>query len=95
MQLQILLCDSGEVGVEFAMKVLERLLDVFGRRRQLLLGAQSQPDDLMALIRAVRANAYFKITGKKLPIQELPSGSTIDDMTKDLSPSRRLARRNL
>ncbi|MGY5863851.1 MAG: hypothetical protein RTV41_04570 [Candidatus Thorarchaeota archaeon] len=77
------------------MKVLERLLDVFGRRRQLLLGAQSQPDDLMALIRAVRANAYFKITGKKLPIQELPSGSTIDDMTKDLSPSRRLARRNL
>ena len=77
------------------MKVLDRLLDVFGRRRQLLIGAKSQPDDLMALVRAVRANAYFKITGKKLPIQELPSGSTIDDMTKDLSPSRRLARRNL
>ncbi|MHA1951603.1 MAG: hypothetical protein ACXAAO_00660 [Candidatus Thorarchaeota archaeon] len=77
------------------MKIMNRLLDVFGRRRQLLLGAKSQPDDLMALIRAVRANAYFKITGKKLPVHKLPSGGTISDMTKDLSPSRRLARRNL
>ena len=95
MQLQILLYDSGYSEVEFPMKVLDRFLDVFGKRRQLLIGAKSQPDDLMALVRAVRANAYFKITGKKLPIQELPSGSTIDDMTKDLSPSRRLARRDL
>ena len=75
--------------------MLDKLLDVFGRRRQMLIGAQSQPDDLMALIRAVRANAYFKITGKKLPIQELPTSSTIDDMTSNLSPSRRLARRDL
>ncbi|MFW9808273.1 MAG: hypothetical protein ACFFE6_02740 [Candidatus Thorarchaeota archaeon] len=77
------------------MKILERLLDVFGRRRQLLLGATSQPNDLLALIRVVRANAYFKITGKKLPVQELPSGNSVDDMAKDLSPSRRLARRGL
>ena len=77
------------------MNMLDRFLDVFGRRRQMLIGAQSQPDDLMALIRAVRANAYFKITGKKLPIQELPTSSTIDDMTSNLSPSRRLARRDL
>lgn len=77
------------------MKILDRLLDVFGRRRQLLLGATSQPTDLMTLVRAVRAQAYFKITGKKLPVQELPTGNTIDDMTKDLSPTRRLARRNL
>ena len=77
------------------MNMLDRFLDVFGRRRHMLIGAQSQPDDLMALIRAVRANAYFKITGKKLPIQELPTSSTIDDMTSNLSPSRRLLRRDL
>ena len=77
------------------MKIVEKLLDVFGRRRRMLLGAISQPNDLMALVHAVRANAYFKITGKKLPVQELPTGSNIDDMTSDLSPSRRLARRNL
>lgn len=87
--------DLDESILEIAMKILERLLDVFGRRRQLLLGAKSQPNDLMALVRAVRANAYFKITGKRLPVQELPTGSSIDDMTRDLSPSRRLARRDL
>ncbi|MFW9769915.1 MAG: hypothetical protein ACFFF9_13335 [Candidatus Thorarchaeota archaeon] len=93
--MQILLYDLDESILEIAMKILERLLDVFGRRRQLLLGAKSQPNDLMALVRAVRANAYFKITGKRLPVQELPTGSSIDDMTRDLSPSRRLARRDL
>ncbi|MHA1943046.1 MAG: hypothetical protein ACW96M_01490 [Candidatus Thorarchaeota archaeon] len=77
------------------MKILDKLLDVFGRRRQLLLGAKSQPTDLIAFVRAVRADAYFKITGKKLPVRELQAGTTIDDMTKDLSPSRRLNRRNL
>ena len=77
------------------MKIVDRFLDAFGLRRQRLLGATSQPNDLMAMIQAVRANAYFKITGKKLPVQELPTGNTLDDMTKDLSPSRRLARRNL
>ncbi|MFW9816792.1 MAG: hypothetical protein ACFFEW_12750 [Candidatus Thorarchaeota archaeon] len=93
--MQILLYDLDESILEIAMKILERLLDVFGRRRQLLLGAKSQPNDLMALVRAVRANAYFKITGKRLPVQELPTGSSIDDMTRDLSPSRRFARRDL
>ena len=77
------------------MKIVDRFLDVFGMRRQRLLGATSQPNDLMAMIQAVRANAYFKITGKKLPVQELPTGNTIDDITKDLSPSRRLTRRDL
>lgn len=75
------------------MKILDRLLDLFGRRRHLLLGAEPQPNDLMTIVRAVRANAYFKITGKRLPVQELPSSSTVDDTSKDLSPSRRLARR--
>ena len=77
------------------MKVMDRLLDLFGKRRALLLGATTQPNDLMAYIYAVRANAYYRITGKKLPIQNLPTGDTVEDMTKNLSPSRRLARRGL
>jgi hypothetical protein len=77
------------------MKILDRLLDVFGQRRALLLGATTQPNDLMAYIYAVRANAYFRITGKKLTLQNLPTGNDVEDMTKNLSPSRRLARRGL
>ncbi len=77
------------------MKIMEKLLDVFGKRRALLLGAASQPNDLMAYIHAVRANAYFKITGKRLPLQNLPSGENVEDLTENLSPSRRLARRNI
>lgn len=77
------------------MKILEKLLGVFGRRRALLLGATTQPNDLMAYIHAVRASAYYRITGKRLPLRNLPSGEDASDMTKNLSPSRRLARRNL
>ena len=77
------------------MKILDRLLDVFGRRRALLLGATSQPNDLMAYIYAVRANAFYRITGKKLTLQNLPEGTDVEDMTNNLSPSRRLARRGL
>lgn len=77
------------------MKILDRLLDVFGRRRALLLGATAQPIDLMAYVHAVRASAYYRITGKRLPVQNIPQGINVDDMTGNLSPSRRLARRNL
>ncbi|MHA2351654.1 MAG: hypothetical protein ACXABX_00870 [Candidatus Thorarchaeota archaeon] len=78
-----------------AMKILDKLLDVFGRRRALLLGSTTQPNDLVAYIYAVRASAYYRITGKRLPLQNLPSGEDAIDMTKNLSPSRRLARRDL
>lgn len=77
------------------MKVMERLLDVFGKRRALLLGATAQPNDLMAYIHAVRAQAYYRITGKRLPLLNLPAGDGVEDMTNNLSPSRRLARRGL
>ena len=77
------------------MKIMDRLLDVFGKRRALLLGATTQPNDLMAYIYAVRAHAYYRITGKRLPIQNLPTGVNAEDMTRNLSPSRRLARRGL
>ncbi len=77
------------------MKLLDKLLDVFGKRRALLLGAATQPNDLLAYIYSVRANAYYRITGKKLPVQQLPTGESAEDITKRLSPSRRLARKDL
>ncbi|MHA3962029.1 MAG: hypothetical protein AM325_000700 [Candidatus Thorarchaeota archaeon SMTZ1-45] len=92
----ILFCSSESVSKErTAMKIIERLLDVFGKRRALLLGAATQPNDLMAYIYAARAHAYYRITGKKLPVQQLPIGESAEDITKKLSPSRRLARRGL
>ena len=77
------------------MKIMDKLLGVFGKRRALLLGATTQPNDLMTYIHAVRASAYYRITGKRLPLQNLPTGDSVEDMTRNLSPSRRLARRNL
>ncbi len=92
----ILFCNPEKFSLErIDMKILDRLLDVFGKRRSLLLGATTQPNDLMAYIHAVRASAYYRITGKKLPLQNLPNANNVEDMTKDLSPSRRLARRSL
>ena len=77
------------------MKVLDRLLDIFGRRRALLLGATTQPNDLRAQIHAIRASTYMRITGKALPAISLPTKNTdVEDVTKSLSPSRRLARKD-
>ncbi|MFW9835803.1 MAG: hypothetical protein ACFFEK_17505 [Candidatus Thorarchaeota archaeon] len=92
----ILFCNYEKLCLErTVMKILDKLLEVFGKRRSLLLGAATQPNDLKAYIYAVRASAYYRITGKKLPIRSLPSGEDVGDMTKNLSPSRRLARRDL
>ena len=77
------------------MNVLDRLLDVFGRRRALRLGAVSPPNDLIAYIYKARAATYLKITGKSLPVHGLPPNNGVEDMTRDLSPSRRLARKGL
>jgi hypothetical protein len=92
----ILFCNYEKLCLEqTAMKILDKILSVFGKRRSLLLGAATQPNDLRAYIYAVRANAYYRITGKKLPRINLPSSENTEDMTKNLSPARRLARRNL
>lgn len=77
------------------MIILDRLFDMFGRRRALRMGAVSPPADLIAYLYRVRAATYLKITGKTLPDQSLPTESSVEDMTRDLSPSRRLARRGL
>ncbi len=77
------------------MKVLDRLLDIFSRRRALLLGATTQPNDLRAQIYAIRASTYMRITGKVLPATSLPTkNSDVEDVTRSLSPSRRLARKD-
>ncbi|MFW9954010.1 MAG: hypothetical protein ACFFD3_05585 [Candidatus Thorarchaeota archaeon] len=81
------------------MKIFNRLLDLFGARRRTLLGAVDQPDNLMTYLYAVRARAFLKLTGKALsPKDSLllkDTGKELSDSTRDLSPSRRLLRREL
>jgi hypothetical protein len=68
---------------------------MFGRRRALRTGAISPPVDLIAYLYSVRAATYLKITGKTLPNQSVSSNTPAQDMSRDLSPSRRLLRRGL
>ncbi|MHA2187976.1 MAG: hypothetical protein ACW99V_07025 [Candidatus Thorarchaeota archaeon] len=81
------------------MKIVDRLIDIFGRRRRVLLGATVQPIDLNAQIYAVRAQAYQKITGKRLQVpvslSQLNKKTGAEDISSSLSPSRRLLRRGL
>jgi hypothetical protein len=75
------------------MKIVDRLFDIFGKRRALLIGAATQPNDIMAQLYAVRAATYLKITGKTLPTVSLPKTGA-EDLTGSLSPSRRLLRKD-
>ncbi|MGY5870638.1 MAG: hypothetical protein RTV72_00175 [Candidatus Thorarchaeota archaeon] len=75
------------------MKILDRFFDIFGKRRALLIGATTQPNDIMAQLYAVRARTYLKITGKALPTTSLPKTGA-EDLTDSLSPSRRLLRKD-
>ena len=75
------------------MKILDRFFDIFGKRRALLIGAPTQPNDIMAQLYAVRARTYLKITGKALPTTSLPKTGA-EDLTDSLSPSRRLLRKD-
>jgi len=75
------------------MKILDRLFDVFGRRRALLIGATTQSNDLMTTLYAIRAQTYLKLTGKALPATSLPK-SGAEDLTDSISPSRRLLRKD-
>jgi hypothetical protein len=77
------------------MNILDRFFDMFGRRRALRTGAVSPPADLIAYLYKVRAATYLKITGKTLPDLTMLTDSGVDDMTRSLSPSRRLARKGL
>ena len=75
------------------MKIVDRLFDIFGKRRALLIGATTQPNDIMGQLYAVRASTYLKITGKVLPTTSL-SKTGAEDLTDSLSPSRRLLRKD-
>ena len=76
------------------MKLLERFFDIFGRKRALLIGATTQPNDIMAQLYAVRARTYLKITGKALPSTSLPKNTSAEDLTDSISPSKRLLRKD-
>jgi len=77
------------------MNIFDRFFDMFGRRRALRTGAVSPPNDLIAYLYKVRADTYLRITGKTLPSYSIPTDSGVEDMTRNLSPSRRLARKGL
>ncbi len=83
--------------VRNSMKILERLLTLFDGRRRTLLGAVDQPADLASYLYMIRADTYQRLTGKTLTPVKLPSskGAQADDLKGNLSPSRRLLRRNL
>ena len=75
------------------MRILDRLFDVFGRRRAQMIGATTQSNDLKAALYAIRAQTYLKLTGKALPTISLPK-SDAEDLTDSISPSRRLLRKD-
>ncbi len=78
------------------MNLLERMLDRMTGRRRALLGAIGQADNPMALLYAVRASAFLKITGKPLvTMGSLPAVKTDSTNIGSLSPSRRLLRKGL
>lgn len=61
-----------------------------------MLGAMSQPVNLMDYVNLARAQAYQKITGKRLQTST-PKLSTDDteDLKSRFSPARRLARKGV
>jgi len=89
---------SEECVVRIDMKALEHLTAFF-TRRGLLLGAISQPSDLKTQINRIHAAAYLRITGKRLRTVNIKASDktaeTLDNLSKGLSPSRRLARRRI
>ncbi len=80
------------------MNLLERLLNLMGGRRRTLLGAMSQPSPIDYLY-AVRARAFLKITGRPLTTADSlsvgKSRTDVSNISKDLSPARRLLRKGV
>ncbi|MHA2377862.1 MAG: hypothetical protein ACXADS_01145 [Candidatus Thorarchaeota archaeon] len=79
------------------MKIIDRILSVFSRRRRLLLGAVQQPDDLSSYVRQIRARMYLRLTGKYLtqPSSQLTdSERASSDLSDRVSRVRRIARRD-
>lgn len=78
------------------MKVIERILGIFGRHR-IALDAASSEDPMRTQIQALRARLFLKLTGKYLiepNLDDVSKKADLSGFTDNPSPSRRLARRN-
>jgi hypothetical protein len=79
------------------MKLLERILGMFARQRNLFLGAVGHPDTLAEYIRQVRAQTYLRLTGKKLTqvsMKDATNSPNSSDLSDSISRVRRVTRRN-
>lgn len=77
------------------MKIVDRFLNLFSKRRQLMLGAMAQPTNLMDYVYKARADAFQRITGKQLPTRVASiKTEQPQDLKGNLSPARRLSRRS-
>ncbi|MFX1367350.1 MAG: hypothetical protein ACFFAY_01955 [Promethearchaeota archaeon] len=78
------------------MRIIDRLLGLFGRRHRITVDAANAEDDLGSQIRSIRARLFLKITGKRLVEprpEDLTKKTDLSDITDNLSPSR-IARRD-
>ena len=78
------------------MKLLDRLLGVFNRQRNLFLGALGHPDTLAEYILQVRAQTYLRLTGKRLTqvsLNDVTSSPHTNDLSDSVSRVRRITRR--
>jgi hypothetical protein len=79
------------------MKLLERILGIFARQRNLFLGAVGHPDTLAEYIHQVRAQTYLRLTGKKLTqvsMKDAANSPNSSDLSDSVSRVRRVTRRN-
>jgi hypothetical protein len=79
------------------MKLLDRILGIFARQRNLFLGAVGHPDTLAEYIRQVRAQTYLRLTGKKLTqlsLRDVSDSPSSSDFSDSVSRVRRVARGN-
>ncbi|MFX1260498.1 MAG: hypothetical protein ACFFAZ_00290 [Promethearchaeota archaeon] len=79
------------------MKLLERILGIFARQRNLFLGAVGHPDTLAEYIYQVRAQTYLRLTGKKLTqvsMKDAANSPNPSDLSDSISRVRRVTRRN-
>jgi hypothetical protein len=80
------------------MKLIDRILSVFARQRNLFLGAVGHPDTLAEYIRQVRAQTYLRLTGKMLTqvsLDDAPGSSSSNDLSDSVSRVRRITRRDM
>ncbi len=73
--------------------LIARFIGLFTRQHRLLGEVSSQPDTMMTYLNAVRARAFLKITGRNIMSPTLGSGNDAKSLSGNMSPVRRMARR--